>query len=53
MGGKYKNNIGGFIKNKIQFLSSYKFSIAIENSEGDGYITEKIMDSQPVEKQLN
>ena len=45
MGGKYKNNIGGFIKNKIQFLSSYKFSIAIENSEGDGYITEKIMDS--------
>jgi hypothetical protein len=45
MGGKYKNNIGGFVKNKIQFLSSYKFSLSLENSEGDGYITEKIMDS--------
>jgi hypothetical protein len=45
MGGKYKNNIGGLIKNKIQFLSSYKFSIAMENSEADGYITEKILDS--------
>ena len=45
MGGKYKNNIGGLVKNKVQFLSSYKFSISIENSEGDGYLTEKIVDS--------
>ena len=45
MGGKYKNNIGGPIKNKIEFLSSYKFSIAMENSTGDGYISEKIVDS--------
>ena len=44
-GGRYKNNIGRFIKNKITFLSSYKFSIAMENSEGDGYISEKIVDS--------
>jgi hypothetical protein len=44
MGGKYKNNIGGLVKNKTQFLSSYKFSLAMENSEGDGYITEKILD---------
>ena len=45
MGGKYKNNIGGKIKNKIEFLSSYKFSIAMENSEGDGYVSEKIIHS--------
>ena len=44
MGGKYKNNVGP-IKDKITFLSSYKFSIAMENTEGDGYISEKIIDS--------
>ncbi len=44
MGGKYNNNIGK-VSNKIKFLSSYKFSIAMENSEGDGYISEKILDS--------
>ena len=45
MGGTFRNNIGKKIENKIQFLSSYKFSIAMENSEGDGYISEKIVDS--------
>jgi hypothetical protein len=45
MGGKYLNNIEGPVKDKIEFLSSYKFSIAMENSEGDGYISEKIIDS--------
>lgn len=45
MGGKYKNNVGGKIKNKINFLSDYKFSIAMENSEGQGYVSEKILDS--------
>ena len=44
MGGKYKNNVGK-IKNKIKFLSSYKFSISMENTEGDGYLSEKIIDS--------
>ena len=44
MGGKYKNNVGK-IYDKIKFLSSYKFSIAMENTEGDGYISEKIIDS--------
>ena len=28
-----------------EFLSKYKFSIAMENSPGDGYVTEKIVDS--------
>ena len=44
MGGKYKNNVGK-IKNKIKFLSSYKFSIAMENTEGNGYLSEKIFQS--------
>ena len=44
MGGKCKNNINERIKNKIDFLSNYKFSIAMENSLGDGYMSEKIVD---------
>ena len=44
MGGRYHNNVGT-IKNKIEFLSSYKFSIGMENSEGDGYLTEKLIDA--------
>ena len=45
MGGQFNNNINKSVINKKQFLSSYKFSIAMENSEGDGYISEKIVDS--------
>ena len=44
-GGMYHNNIKGAVKNKTKFLSNYKFSIAMENSNGDGYISEKIIDS--------
>lgn len=42
-GGGYLNNIGGRIKNKIEFESKYKFSIAFENSSRSGYTTEKIV----------
>jgi len=45
MGGKCKNNVGGRVYNKIDFLTKYKFSIAMENTRGDGYISEKIVDS--------
>jgi hypothetical protein len=45
MAGKVFNNIGKIIEKKIEFLSSYKFSIAMENSNGDGYASEKIIDS--------
>jgi len=45
MGGKAFNNVGGRVKDKIRFLSSYKFSFSMENTKGDGYITEKIIDS--------
>ena len=45
MGGNYNNNINGTVTNKIEFLKSYKFSISMENTEGDGYLSEKIVDS--------
>ena len=45
MGGYVFNNIGRKVKNKIEFLSSYKFSISMENSNGDGYVSEKIIES--------
>ena len=44
-GGRALNNIGRFTNNKIEFLSEYKFSIAMENSNGDGYISEKIVEA--------
>ena len=44
MGGSYKNNVG-LVKNKTEFLSDYKFTISMENSYGDGYASEKIIDS--------
>lgn len=45
MGGKALNNIGKKVENKIEFLSDYKFSISMENSNGDGYASEKIVES--------
>ena len=45
MGGAYHNNIGGRVRNKTNFLSSYKFSLAMENTKADGYLSEKIIDS--------
>ena len=45
MGGQYNNNVGGPVKDKIEFFKDYKFSISMENTEGDGYATEKIVDS--------
>jgi hypothetical protein len=44
MGGSYNNNVGKVI-DKVKFLTDYKFSIAMENSEGDGYMSEKIIQS--------
>ena len=45
MGGRCYNNMNGRVIDKIKFFNEYKFSIAMENSEGDGYISEKIVDS--------
>lgn len=42
-GGRYLNNVGGPVKNKLEFCARYKFNIAIENSAYPGYVTEKVM----------
>ncbi|MBO4904653.1 MAG: hypothetical protein J5367_05470 [Lachnospiraceae bacterium] len=44
-GGRYHNNVGGPVADKIDFSRGYKFSIAFENSGSRGYTTEKIMES--------
>lgn len=44
-GGRYKNNIGGSVKDKKAFLGQYKFNIAFENCSHNGYATEKIMEA--------
>tara|TARA_B110000093_G_scaffold159494_1_gene179301 strand:+ start:3523 stop:4497 length:975 start_codon:yes stop_codon:yes gene_type:complete len=40
-GGKWRNNVGGPVKDKIAFQSTYKFILAIENDSSPGYLTEK------------
>ena len=40
-GGKWRNNVGGPVADKIKFQSKYKFVIAFENSSSPGYLTEK------------
>ena len=44
-GGRFRNNIGGAVKDKISFQRSHKFAIACENCSYDGYVTEKIMEA--------
>lgn len=47
-GGKYLNNIGHPVEDKISFIKDYKFTIAFENSSVPGYTTEKIMEPMTV-----
>ena len=43
--GRHLNNMGGgFLKDKLSFISQYKFNIAFENCTSDGYTTEKIIE---------
>ena len=44
-GGKWANNIGGRVADKLSFISDYKFNIAFENSSILGYTTEKMIDA--------
>lgn len=44
-GGRYLNNIGRAVVDKIQFESRHKFSICFENSSYPGYTTEKIIEA--------
>lgn len=40
-GGRWNNNVGGPVINKIHFQKKHKFALAIENSSSKGYCTEK------------
>lgn len=42
-GGRWANNIGGPVEDKMPFLNSGKFHIAFENSSTPGYLTEKLL----------
>ncbi len=43
-GGAFRNNIGGRVNDKIDFISNFKFNLALENSIMPGYVTEKILE---------
>ncbi len=42
-GGRFKNNLGYIVQDKMAFLKDYKFTIAFENESYPGYTTEKIV----------
>lgn len=44
-GGRFLNNIGETVENKLSFEKQHKFSIAFENSSHNGYGTEKLLQS--------
>ncbi len=43
-GGRFLNNIGQPVLDKLEFMKNYKFSIAFENSSSSGYTTEKLIE---------
>jgi hypothetical protein len=43
-GGRYMNNIGGPVDDKMNFIKKYKFVISFENSSYPGYTTEKLIE---------
>ncbi len=42
--GRFNNNLGKPVDNKLEFIRDYKFTFAFENSEFIGYTTEKIFE---------
>ena len=44
-GGRWGNNVGGPVRDKISFQSKHKFVIAFENCSHPGYITEKFAEA--------
>jgi alpha(1,3/1,4) fucosyltransferase len=44
-GGRYNNNVGYVVDDKLDFLRKFKFTVAAENANYKGYTTEKIFDA--------
>lgn len=44
-GGLFRNNVGGPVPDKMDFIKQYKFHIALENSAHEGYTTEKLIEA--------
>tara|TARA_B110001469_G_scaffold126247_2_gene143425 strand:- start:3870 stop:4856 length:987 start_codon:yes stop_codon:yes gene_type:complete len=44
-GGRWRNNVGGPIQDKLAFQSKHKFVIAFENQLSPGYLTEKFAEA--------
>ncbi len=44
-GGRWRNNVGGQVPDKLAFQTKHKFVIAFENCSHPGYITEKFADA--------
>ncbi|MBQ9426714.1 MAG: glycosyltransferase [Paludibacteraceae bacterium] len=42
-GGRYRNNVGGPVADKLAFQQKHKFAIAFENASHEGYTTEKLV----------
>lgn len=47
-GGRFMNNIGQPVKDKLEFIKDYKFVISFENSSYPGYTTEKLVEPMRV-----
>jgi len=43
-GGAVLNNVGGRVKDKMEFINDYKFVISFENESQIGYTSEKILE---------
>lgn len=43
-GGRFMNNIGIPVEDKMEFIKDYKFVISFENSASPGYTTEKLIE---------
>lgn len=41
-GGRFRNNVGAPVRDKIAWLKDYKFHLCFENSSYPGYLTEKL-----------
>lgn len=44
-GGKYRNNIGFRVPDKLAFIRDYKFCMSFENKSYPGYTTEKLVEA--------